>query len=165
MIDDTVLLALFLIATTLIAISWSAGSNGPYKPTNSEDIDIILKEVKIQEGTNFYDLGSGDGRVAIQAAKLGAICHGIEQSWVRVWIARFKAKKYKNVHFYHGNFFDREYYPADVIYTSLNQSAMEKLEPKLKKELKKDAIVITHLHHFKNWKPFKKVGEFKFYKL
>ena len=122
--------------------------------------DQFVEEI-VKKGKVFYELGSGDGRVVIEAAKLGAKANGIEQSWLRVWYSRYKSRiagTNKETHFCHGNVFDRTYYPADVVYIYLLKPAVERLEAKLKKELNKGAIVITQTYHFKNWKPFKTMG-------
>lgn len=165
-LDITTLSVLFLLLICFIALSWFAGSDAPYIPTKLEKISKILKEAGVKKGKIFYELGSGDGRVVIEACKLGAISNGIEQSWLRVWYSRYKAKqlKLKNIYFMHGNVFDRHYFPADIIYIYLLTKAVLRLEEKLKKELKKGAVVITQTYHFKKWKPFKKLGDFWFYR-
>lgn len=168
-LDDNLLL--WIVAATLglcaLGLSWFAGSDAPYVPTSLHRIPEILKKSGLKKDQIFYELGSGDGRVVFEAAKLGAQAFGIEQSWLRVWYARFKARKLQsqNAHFYHGNIFEREYFPADVIYIYLLQPAIDRLEVKLKKELKRGAVVITQTYHFRNWRPFRTIGEFNFYRI
>ncbi len=166
MIDPILLLVLLLLLACFMGLSWFAGTDAPYIPTRMDSLKKILKGLKIKKGRIFYELGSGDGRVVIEAGKLGAKAIGVEQSWIRVWLSRFKAQKegLKNTCFYHGNIFDREYYPADVVYIYMLQKCVDNLERKLRKELKPGALVITQTYHFKNWKPFKSEGNFKFYK-
>lgn len=175
--DNLLIVCLGLLAGCALALSWFAGSDAPYVPTKMDLIDRVLKAAGVKKGKVFYELGSGDGRVVIQAAKLGAKANGIEQSWLRVWYSRYKSRRAgtnKSTHFCHGSIFDLNYYPADIVYIFLLRPAVEKLEDKLKKELNKGAIVITQSYHFKNWKPFKKIGsqtpgviggEFQLYKV
>lgn len=175
--DNILIISLGTILGCLLALSWFSGSDAPYVPTKREKIKDVLKKAGLKKGRVFYELGSGDGRVVVEAAKLGAESYGVEQSWIRIWYSRYKAKGLglKNAQFYHGNIFDRHYYPADFVFIYLLQSAVDKLESKLKKELSKGDTVITQKYHFKNWKPIKKVnlktpddkigGDFWIYKL
>lgn len=159
--DNVIILSLGLLTGCAIALSWFAGSDAPYVPSNMKLVFKVLRAAGIKKGKVFYELGSGDGRVVIKAAKLGAKANGIEQSWLRVWISRYNSRKAgtnKETHFCHGNIFDRNYYPADIVYIYLLKPAVWKLESKLKKELNKGAIVITQTYHFKYWKPYKKMG-------
>lgn len=160
--DNVLILVLGLLSGCTLALSWFAGSDAPYVPTKLDLISKVLKAAGVKKNKVFYELGSGDGRVVIEAAKLGAKANGIEQSWLRVWYSRYKSRlagTNKQTHFCHGNIFDRNYYPADIVYIYLLKPAVLKLEERLKKELNKGAIVITQTYHFKNWKPFKKMGE------
>jgi hypothetical protein len=160
--DNVLILVLGLLAGCALGLSWFAGSDAPYVPTKLDLISDVLKATGLKKGKVFYELGSGDGRVVIEAARFGAKSNGIEQSWMRVWYSRYKSRRAgtnKLTHFCHGNIFDRTYFPADVVYIYMLQPAVDKLEEKLKKELNKGAIVITQTYHFKNWKPFKKMGE------
>jgi len=160
--DNLFILVLGLLGGCALALSWFAGSDAPYVATKMDLINKVLVAAGVKKGKVFYELGSGDGRVVIEAAKLGAKANGIEQSWLRVWLSRYKSRlngTNKMTHFCHGNIFDRNYYPADIVYIYMLQPAVDKLEEKLKKELNKGAVVITQTYHFKNWKPFKKMGE------
>lgn len=155
----------------MLGLSWFAGSDAPYVPTKMDQIRRILKLAGVKRGKKFYELGSGDGRVVFEAAKLGAISYGIEQSWLRVLYSRYKAWSLAlhlegvNVNFYHGDIFKRTYPDADIIYIYLLHKGVNKLEKKLKNELKKKAVVITQTYHFPSWKPFKKEGDFWLFSL
>ncbi|MBI2595245.1 class I SAM-dependent methyltransferase [Candidatus Daviesbacteria bacterium] len=164
---DPILLATFITITLCcIGLSWFAGSDAPYVATKMDNIKDILKRAGTGKNKIFYELGSGDGRVVIEAAKLGARANGVEQSWIRVWYSRYKARQLRlNAVFFHGNIFDRSYFPADIVYIYLLSNAVQRLEGKLKKELKQGSIVITQTYHFKKWRPFKKAGDFWLYKV
>lgn len=160
--DNILILVLGLLAGCALGLSWFAGSDAPFVPTKLDLINDVLKAAGVKKGKVFYELGSGDGRVVIEAAKLGAKSNGIEQSWMRIWYSRYRSRTAgtnKLTHFCHGNIFDRNYYPADIVYIYMLQGAVDKLEEKLKKELNKGAVVITQTYHFKNWKPLKKMGQ------
>lgn len=144
-----------------IGLSWFAGSDAPYVPTKMDNIRKILKLAGVKKGKVFYELGSGDGRVVMEASSLGATSIGIEQSLIRVLYSRFKAVKGSK--FYHGDIFKRNYKDGDIVYIYLLHKGVAKLEEKLKKELKKGSVVITQTYHFKTWKPFKKIDNFWLY--
>ncbi len=163
--DSTTLITFFILLLSGLGLSWFAGSDAPYVPTKMEQLKEVLKKAGLKKDKQFYELGSGDGRVVYLAAQMGAIAHGIEQSWIRVLMSRFKAKQQdlSTCHFYHGNIFSRHYYPADVVYIYLLQKAIDRLEKKLKEELKPGATVITQRYHFKHWKPTSHIGDFWIY--
>lgn len=167
MIDPLTVGSLMILILCVIGLSWFAGSDAPFIPTKMDKIIPVLKTAGVKKGKIFYELGSGDGRVVIEAAKLGAESNGVEQSWIRVWYSRYKAWRLKLIcaHFFHGDIFRRHYYPADVTYIYMLPKAIMRLEEKLREELKKGAIIITQTYHFKRWKPYKKIDNFWFYKV
>ena len=158
--DPLLLVSIVILIICTLGLSWFAGSDAPFVATKIDFIRKVLKKAGVKKGKIFYELGSGDGRVVLEAAKLGANSHGVEQSWIRVWWSRYQAKKkrLKNCHFYHGDIFQRNYYIADFVYIFLLPKGVEKLEKKLKAELKKDSVIITQTFHFKSLKPFKKIA-------
>ncbi len=164
--DTTLIISGGVLLGCLIALSWFAGSDAPYVPTKMDNIRKILKLASVKKGKKFYELGSGDGRVVIEAAKLKAQAIGIEQSWIRVIYSKYTAAKLNlpNAKFYHGNIFSKKYQDGDVIYIYLLHKGVRKLEEKLRKELKKGAVVITQTYHFPNWKPYQKIDNFYFYR-
>lgn len=167
--DITLIIAGGILLGCLTALSWFAGSDAPYVPTKMGSIRKILKLAGVKRGKKFYELGSGDGRVVIAAAKLGTESYGIEQSWIRVLFSKWKAYRQnsaiaQNCQFHHGDIYKRDYQNADIIYIFLLQKGVNKLEDKLKKELKKGSIVITQTYHFPKWKPFRKEGDFWLYR-
>mgnify|MGYP001596744020 CR=1 FL=1 len=165
--DLTLIIPLGILLGCIVALSWFAGSDAPYIPTKMDSIKKILKMAGVKKGKKFYELGSGDGRVVLEAAKMEADSIGIEQSWIRVLYSRWRAKKLnlKNAIFIHGNIFKRSYSDADIIYIYLLHKGVAKLEDKLKRELKKGSIIITQKYHFPSWKPYKKDGDFWIYRV
>lgn len=157
--DITLILSIGVLLGCFLAISWFAGSEAPYVPTKKDIIRDVLKKAGVKKGVKFYELGSGDGRVVLEAAKLKSAATGIEQSILRVWYSQFKSyrQNLKLAKFIHGSIFSRDYKDADVVYMYLLNKGVWRLEDKLKRELKKGAIVITQTYHFRNWRPFLKI--------
>lgn len=159
--DPFFIISLGVLLGCFLGLSWFAGSDAPYVPTKTERIRKLLKLIPLKDKT-FYELGSGDGRIVIEAAKMGAKAYGIEQSFLRILYSRLKSVKNpyfirKRTSFIHGNIFKQDLSEADIVFIFLLPQGIRKLEPKLKKELKQGSIIITQTFHFKNWKPFKKV--------
>lgn len=165
--DTTLIISGGILIGCVIGLSWFAGSDAPYVPTKMDKIKEVLKLAGIKKGKKFYELGSGDGRVVLEAAELGAHSVGIEQSWLRVLYSKLKSASQTTsgkAKFFHGNIFSKTYSDADIVYIYLLHKGVSKLEEKLKKELTKGSVVITQTYHFKTWKPFKKLGNFWFYR-
>lgn len=168
--DIALIISVGILLGCIISLSWFAGSDAPYIPTKEEDLEKLFKLIKIKQGQVFYELGSGDGRVIFEAARLGADSHGVEQSLLRILYSKYIAKKLAshlrggNINFYHNNIFNRSYEDADIVYIYLLQKAVDRLEGKLRKELKKGSLVITQKYHFKNWKCTREYLDFKIYK-
>lgn len=165
--SDIVIFSLFFFPLCGLALSWLAGTDAPFVPTKMELIRKVLKSAGVKKDKKFYELGSGDGRVVYEAAKMGADSVGIEQSWLRVWYSIYRAKQLhlSNAHFFHGNIFKKNYPDADIIYIYLLPKGIKKLAEKLPQELKKGTVVITQTYHFQKLKPYKKQGDFNFYKI
>lgn len=163
--DITLIISGGILLGCFLGLSWFAGSDAPYVPTKMDQIRKILKLAGVKKGKKFYELGSGDGRVVIAAAKLGADSFGVEQSGLRVLYSKIKVWQLnlKKTYFYHGDIFNKHYFDADIIYIFLLHKGVAKLEEKLKKELKKGAVVITQTYHFPRWKAYKKIGDFWIY--
>lgn len=168
--DVTLIISGGILLGCIISLSWFAGSDAPYIPTKMDNIRKILKLAQVKKGKKFYELGSGDGRVVFEAARLGADSHGVEQSFLRILYSKYITKRLAshlrggNINFYHNNILNRSYEDADIVYIYLLQKAVDRLEGKLRKELKKGSLVITQKYHFKNWKPDKKSDGFWLYK-
>lgn len=155
--DTVLLVTLGILIGCLLSLSWFAGSDAPFVPTKQKRIRKILKLAGLKKGEVFWELGSGDGRVVLEATKMGAISYGVEQSLIRVLWSRWKARNLKNAHFIHGDIFKQNFSSTDVVFIFLLPRSVEKLEFILKKTLKKGARVITQTFHFKGWIPYKKV--------
>ena len=155
--DISLIISAGILIGCFLALSWFAGSDAPYIPTKLEAIRKILKLAGVKKGKKFYELGSGDGRVVMIAAKLKANAVGIEQSWLRILYSRWRARNLSDIHFIHGNIFSKNYSDGNIVYIYLLLKGVKRLETKLKKELKKGSIVITQTYHFSGWRPFKKI--------
>jgi len=124
------------------------GSAGPYVPTPWPILDEMLKLANIKKGEYLIDLGSGDGRLVIEAAKRhGAQGHGIDIQQPLVKLATERAAQEGvagRVRFVAGDLFQADLSKADIITVYLLPSIMDKLVPKLVKELKPGTRIVSH---------------------
>jgi cyclopropane fatty-acyl-phospholipid synthase-like methyltransferase len=119
-----------------------------YVPTPQEVVDGMLKAAKVTKGDVVYDLGSGDGRIPITAAKtFGARAVGIDIDPQRITEATENAKKEgvtDRVRFLNQDLFTSDISEATVVTLYLLGSLNQKLLPKLNKELKPGTRVVSH---------------------
>ena len=126
----------------------------PFIPTPRKGVEQMLKLLKLKPGEIFYDLGSGDGRIIIKAAKdykVKAI--GIEINPVLAYFSKWRIKKLslqKKVNVYWGNFFKKNLSEADAIAVYLLQSTNNRLEKKFLAELKPKVRIASRSFTFKN---------------
>lgn len=136
-------------------------------PLPKNTIRKMLKVARVSSKDVVYDLGCGDGRVLIIAAKeFGAKAVGIEKSWILAKISEWRIKREKlegKAKVINKNFFKVNLSDATVIFAYLSKKINKKLEPKLKEELKKGTRVLSASHEFKGLKLVKKFKTGHFY--
>lgn len=129
----------------------------PYVPTREDVMNEMFKMAKVGKSDVVYDLGSGDGRIVIAAAKqFGARGVGIDIDPQRIEESNENAKKAgvtDRVRFIEGDLFDAEIGKATVVTLYLLPSVNLRLRPKLLKELKPGARVVSHNYDMGDWKP------------
>jgi precorrin-6B methylase 2 len=130
----------------------------PYVPTPQEVVDRMLDLAKVGKDDVLYDLGCGDGRIVITAAKVrGARATGIDINPVRIAEANANAKKagvQDRVTFKLGNLFEADVSPATVVTLYLLPSVNIKLRPHLWQQLKPGTRVVSHAFNMgPEWPP------------
>ena len=139
------------------SIIFSVLSFAPWVPSRSRDLARIFKLADLKEGQVFYDLGCGDGKVVIYAAKHYKVQSiGLEISLPLYLFCRFRQLLEKNgkVIFKLKNLFKENLSSADVVYFfGIPSSLNEAFSAKLKKELKPGAKVISYAFKLHNWTP------------
>ena len=125
-------------------------------PTPQEVVDAMLKVAGVKAGDVVYDLGCGDGRLVISAAKLGARGIGIDIDPVRVKEATENVQKNNvadRVKILNQDLFTTDIREASVVTLYLLPTLNLKLRPKLWKELKPGTRVVSHAFDMGDWKP------------
>ncbi|XP_039610299.1 ATP synthase subunit C lysine N-methyltransferase isoform X1 [Polypterus senegalus] len=133
----------------------------PFVPATSAQIENVLKMLRLRTGS-LVDIGSGDGRIVIAAAKQGFKAVGYELNPWLVWYSRYKAWR-EGVHH------NTEFYRSDLWKVCFSQytnvvifgvpQMMSQLESKLQNELKVTAKVVACRFPFPTWLPDDITGE------
>ena len=133
----------------------------PYVPTPQNVVDMMLKLANIKPGDVLYDLGSGDGRIVITAAKkFGVRGVGIDINPERLKEANENAQRAgvtDKVTFRKNDLFEEDIHEATVVTIYLLPSVNLRLRPKLFKELKPGTRIISHDFDMGEWKPEQRV--------
>lgn len=132
-----------------------------FVPTPEEVVEQMLKLANVHKGDVVYDLGCGDGRTVIDAAKIpGVRAVGIDINPERIKESLENAKKagvMDRVTFRNEDLFEADIKQATVVTLYLLQSLNVKLRPKLWKELKPGTRVVSHDFDMGDWKPDKQI--------
>jgi SAM-dependent methyltransferase len=155
------LIAYFLLAAFTIGFGlWLVVpfvSGLPWFPTHEGRVRKALKLAQVQPGEVVYDLGAGDGRVLILAAReFGARAVGIEISPVHCLVAWVKARLAgvgRQVKVRLGNFYTADLADADVVFAYMTSSQAPRLRPYLESHLRRGARVVTISFDFEGWQP------------
>jgi predicted RNA methylase len=128
-------------------------------PSPPQVVERMLNLAGLKAGEVFFDLGSGDGRTVIMAAKeFGARAVGVELREDLVKKALSSVYEHSLQHritIVNGDMFNVDLTSADVVFLYLTTSANEKIKPKLESELKKGVRVVSHDYEITGWKPLK----------
>jgi ribosomal protein L11 methylase PrmA len=136
----------------------------PWHPLMPGTIRRILRFTEVQPGETLCDLGCGEGRVLITAAKeFSARAIGVEIDPLKTLLARLLRKINgvdDRVNIVRGNLFDFDPGSADVLYLYLTHQAMDKLFPDILKKLKPSVRIVSYRFCLRGMTP-KKVSEDK----
>ncbi|MFZ3062561.1 MAG: methyltransferase domain-containing protein [Actinomycetota bacterium] len=126
-----------------------------WQPAPAKIIEEMLKIAGVKPGELVIDLGSGDSRIPIIAArKFQARAIGIEINPLLFFYSRIRVRLAgldDRVKIVRGNFYKADVSEADVVTFFLNQTANERLSPKLKRELKSGARIISYYWTLPDW--------------
>jgi SAM-dependent methyltransferase len=134
-------------------------SLAPYVPTPQDVVERMLELAHVGKDDVVYDLGSGDGRLVITAAKkYGAKGVGVDIDPERISEARANAEKagvQALVEFRQQDALTVDVSPATVVTLYLLSSSNMKLRPILTKQLKAGARIVSHQFSMGDWQPAK----------
>lgn len=129
----------------------------PFVPSRLDVVSEMLSLARLKRDDTLYDLGSGDGRIVIEAARrFGVRGVGVEIDPERIQKAKAKARAAgveTRVSFIQEDIFRAEISDASVVTLFLLPGVNLELRPKLLSELKPGSRVISHRFHLGDWKP------------
>lgn len=151
---------------TTVSVTHASATGGspqnlaPYVPTPQDVVDRMLELAQVTKSDVVYDIGCGDGRIVITAAKkYGARGVGIDIDPARIAEARAHAVKEGVaglVEFREQDALQADVAPASVVMLSLLPSFNLKLRPMLTKQLKPGARIVSLQFDMGNWPPAKR---------
>ena len=151
---------------TITALTLSAGAQSttetkpldvPYVPTHEKVVAEMLRVANVRKDDVLYDLGSGDGRIVITAARqFGTRGTGIDIDPARVRDAHENARRAgvaDKVKFVQGDIFDARISDATVVTLYLLPAVNMRLRPKLLSELRPGTRIVSHNYDMGDWAP------------
>lgn len=149
--------ALALAASALGGCPRVPGAEVPYVTTPPEVVMEMLRLAGVGRDDVVYDLGSGDGRVVIAAAReFGARGVGIEIDPKLVGESQAQARRAgvsDRVNFLQQDLFQADLSPATVVTLYLSPDFNRRLRPKLLRELRPGSRIVSHEFDLGDWKP------------
>ena len=150
-----------VIAGALVYAQQQKSRDVPYVPTPQTVVDEMLKLAAVTKDDVVYDLGSGDGRIVITAAKkYGVRGVGVDIDPERVKEANANAVQASvtdRVKFIEQDLFQTDLKEASVVTLYLLPEVNLRLRPKLWRELKPGTRVVSHAFDMGDWEPEKTV--------
>lgn len=159
MIFFVALLLGFLVVVALLFCVYfmlAVFTGAPFLPTGKNFVAKMVTVAQVQPGDTFIDLGSGDGRVVLAAAKQGARAIGYEINPFLVWIARLRIRTNglrDRAEIRWQSLWSADLRAANVVSIFGISGMMPRLEHKLDKELPEGARVVSYVFSLPTWKP------------
>lgn len=158
-----VLMLLILLAAAFLLAPFALplfARGAPYVPSGRKTIERMLDLATLKAGERMLDIGSGDGRIVIAAARRGTAAHGVELNPWLVWWSRLQARMWglsSKAAFTCGNLWSFDTSDFDVVTVYGLSPIMRRLGEKLSRELKPGARVVSHGFRFPDWQAVQEV--------
>lgn len=154
----------------ILFLSWLAivFVGAPYVPTRSRDLQLILKAAGLKKGELIVDLGSGDGRLLLAAARSGFKARGYELNLFLVVLTWWRLRRHRDMASVTMADFWLRPLPDETkaVFVFLAQPFMERLRKKLEREAKRlgrDIMLVSYGFAFKDLAPERTEGSLVIY--
>jgi len=146
---------------------WTLSVGAGYDPAPMDKVRKLLDVAGVSEKDIVYDLGCGDGRVLITAARrFGARGVGFEIDpfrFVFAWFVTRISGQASKVSIRFGNFFGKDITDATVVVLFLYGPTNDRLKPKFIRELKPGTRIVSYVWEFDGWELADSLPEDKIY--
>jgi SAM-dependent methyltransferase len=155
-----------MLKSTLLAWALALAGCAPaapevrYEPSPMVVVEAMLGLAAVEARDVVYDLGCGDGRIVIAAARRGARAVCIDIDPRRIAEARANAAREgvgDRILFLQQDLLESDLRVATVVMLFLSRDLNRRLRPKLERELRPGARVVSHWHDMGDWTPEKSV--------
>jgi SAM-dependent methyltransferase len=166
----TILCAIVLASSVAGISCWEQPTSGGsslrapdvhYEPTSPDVVEVMLRLANVKAGEVVYDLGCGDGRIVITAVRaFGArgVCVDIDPQRIAESQENARAAGVADhIRFLNQDLFVTDLSEATVVMLFLSSALNLKVRPKLLRELKPGARIVSHWHDMGDWTPQKTV--------
>lgn len=159
--------AIVIFGVMMLIFSASLFYGAPWFPAKREVVKKMVGMAGIKSNDVVYDLGSGDARILVEAAiRHNAKFIGVEINPFVYLISKVLTRQQGlkgKIKLIRKNLFNADLRDADVIFVFLMQGTNDRLEKKLKKELKKGSRIVSHVWKFRSLKLVKADEKLKVY--
>lgn len=158
---------LLLLGVLILSLVWTHPYGGPWIPSSRVMVDTMLDLADVQPDELVYDLGCGDGRIILSAARdFQARAVGIELDPLRVLWCRIRVRVLgwqDRIEVKQGDLFLEDLSQADVVVCYLLPEATERLQDKLLEELKPGTRVVSNTFIFPGMRESESSGKARLY--
>jgi len=151
------IVAASVLAFAALAVKAPQNPDVHFAATPMPIVDAMLRLAEVTSRDVVYDLGSGDGRIVMLAAqKYGARAVGVEIDPRLIEISRQVARDGEvadRATFVQADFFTADISQATVVTLWLGEGLNARLEPKLRRELRPGARIVSHQFRMAGWPP------------
>lgn len=152
-------LIVFLLIIYILTLWGKCITEAPFIPLPDNATEEILRALDLKDDSVLYDLGCGDGRLLLKASitnpHIKAV--GIERAPLPYLLAKWKTRNHANIQIRREDVYASNIEDATVIFIYLFPEMMDKLLPKLEKELESGARIVTCDFQFKNKLPIDQI--------
>jgi 16S rRNA A1518/A1519 N6-dimethyltransferase RsmA/KsgA/DIM1 with predicted DNA glycosylase/AP lyase activity len=151
-------ISLVMCALLFFAFTFVVAFGAPFLPTLKDRVPEALELTNLKPGQTILELGSGDGRVLIAAARKGINSVGYELNPLLVVYSKLRAIKYrKYVKIIWGNYWVKQWPKADAIFVFLLQPYMQKLDTKIIQNYPEGIKLVSFAFTIPDKKPKKEI--------